>query len=393
MLALALLSVLTAEPAKTAAVPWVAVFITPEDTVAEHVAGKLEVELAQRLEKKGAQLIDLTARFPQPKTSSDEGDQLLKEGKDAYDNLDMDTAIQKLTDGVLFFIRHPELADPKKLAEVFVFLGAAELQNGVKTSNKEFTRAIALDPDYKPDPKFFAADVQKAYAAARADLDKAKKGLVLLESVPAGAKLELDGKPLGLTPLPALELAPGRHHAKASRPGYVTAAKFPDVATGEELEVRLDLAPLPAYAASVDLAKRLANRNNFDAQVLPPQASQLGQQLQARFIVIGSVSTVKATNKVSAQVWDVETGDRLRELKFDGDEFGMDGAAETIKRWIDRPTAVVVVEGKANPLAETLRKPWLWAVVGVVVVGAAVGAGVAVGVEHHHPDFITTGIP
>jgi hypothetical protein len=40
-----------------------------------------------------------------------------------------------------------------------------------------------------------------------------------------------------------------------------------------------------------------------------------------------------------------------------------------------------------------LRKPWVWAVVGVVVVGAAVGTGVAVASPRHRPDWITTGIP
>lgn len=391
--ALALLALsASAEPAKTSSVPYVAVFVIPEDTVAEHVAGRIEVDLAQRLEKKGAPMVDLAAKYPQPKSPPDEGEKLLKEGKEAYDNLDMDAAIQKLTDGVLFFIKHPEIADPKKMAEVFVFLGAAELQNGVKTAGKEFARAIVLDPDYKPDPKFFAADVQKAYAAARTEVEAKSKGIVLFESVPAGATLELNGKPQGQTPLPARELKPGRYHVRASRPGYVTAAKFPEVAPGDELDVRLDLVPLPAYGSSVDLARRLANTNNFNARVLPPQASQLGQELQARFIVLATVATVKGSNKVNAQVWDVETGDRLRELKFDADEFGSDNAAETIKRWIDRPTAAIVVEAKPNALYGVLRKPWVWAVVGVVVVGAAVGVGVAAGQQPHRFDFVT-GIP
>src|SRR5690606_4060985 len=137
----------------------------------------------------------------------------------------------------------------------------------------------------------------------------------------------------GLTPLPVMELAPGRHHVRASRPGYVPSAQFPEVASGQDVDVRLELQPVPGYAPSVDLAKRLANRNNFDAKALPPQAKQLGADLGARFVVLGKVTTEKGSNKVEVQVWDVDTGDRLRELKFDGDEFGMNSAADTIKLW------------------------------------------------------------
>lgn len=380
-------------PASTSAVPYVAVFITPDDTVAEHHAGKIEVELASKLGAKGVPVVDLAAKYPQPKTTSDEGDTLIKEGKEAYDNLDMDAAIAKLTDGILYFIKHPEAADSKKLAEVFVFLGAAELQNGKKPeAAKEFYRAAVLDPGFKPDPRFFAADVQKAFQHAHEEVHQKHKGLVLFESNPAGATLELDGKALGLTPLQALELAPGRHHVRASRPGYVTAAKFPEVTSGAEIDVKLDLTPLPAYASSVDLARRLANRNNFDAKVLPPQAQQLSQELQARFIVLGTVTTMKGSNKVEVQVWDVQTGDRLRELKFDGDEFGISTAADTIRVWIDRPVAEVVVEAKPNPLTGLFKKPWVWAVIGVVAVGAATTVGIVAAKEPRSFDIIT-GIP
>ncbi len=393
MLSTALVVLLSAE-AKTAPVPFAAVFVQPGDTVAERVAGKIEVELQQRLAKKGAPVVDLAARFPQPKVDAAEGQNLIKEGKEAYDNLDMDAAIQKLTDGALYFIKHAESADPKQLAEVFVFLGAAELQNGKKAdAHKQFLRAVTLDPRYQPDPKFFAADVQKAFSAALSENAGKQKGLTLVESAPAGATLELDGQALGLTPHPTLELTPGRHHLRATRPGYITAAKFPDIQPGGELDVRLELPPLPAFAASVDLAARLTNRNNFDAQVLPPQASQLARDLGARYLVLGTVASEKGSNKVELQVWDVQTGDRLREVKFDADEFGIDKAVETITLWISRPVAEVVVEAKPGEGAGVLKKPWLWVAVGAVVAGTAVGVGVAVAGQHKRAFDVVTGIP
>ncbi|MBL8953319.1 MAG: PEGA domain-containing protein [Myxococcaceae bacterium] len=393
MLTTALLLLLSAE-AKTASVPFVAVFVQGEDATAEHHAGKIEVELSHRLAKRGAPLVDLAARYPPPRHDATEGSTLIKEGKEAYDNLDMDAAIQKLTDAGLYFIKHPEAADPKLLAEVFVFLGAAELQNNKKAeAHKNFLRAVALDPTYQPDPKFFAADVQKAFSSAHHELAGKHKGTVIFESSPAGATLALDGREIGLTPHPPVELTPGRHHVLATRPGYVTAGKLPEVASGAHLDVKLELQPLPAYAGSVDLAKRVTNRNNFDAQVLPPQASQLGQELGARYLVLGKVVSSKGSNKVEVQVWDVQTGDRLRELKFDGDEFGLDKAAETITLWIGRPVAEVVVEAKPEGASGAFKKPWVWAVIGAVVVGTAVGVGVGIGAQQPRGFDIITGIP
>ncbi|MBK7860033.1 MAG: PEGA domain-containing protein [Archangiaceae bacterium] len=390
--ALALLTALSAEPAKTSSVPYVAVFVSPDDATSEKLAGRAEVQLAERLQKKGALLLDLDQQFPKPKTSSAAGDQLIKEGKEAYDNLDMDAAILKLTQAAAYFLDHPEQADAHHLAEVYVFLGAAELQNGIKTAGQSFSRAAALDPGIKPDPRFFAADVQKAFTAARSELESKPRASAQVGSTPAGATVEVDGAPRGLSPLPSLELLPGRHHLRATRPGYVTAAKFPELSPSSSTELKLELTPLPAYAASVDLARRLANRNNFDAKVLPPQASQLAQQLQVRFLVLGTATTVNSTTRVNAQVWDVETGDRLREVKFDVDEFGLDGAAETITRWLQRPEALMVVEARPSAFSELVKKPWVWAVVGVVVVGGAVSAGYLATDRRHRPDFIT-GIP
>ena len=162
MLAALALVALTAEPdpAKPELPPVTAVFAFAEDTIAERMAGKVEIELAERLTKKNVQMVNIGALFPATKESTAEGDALVKDGKEAYDNLDLDAAIAKLTDAALFFIKHPELTDPKKLAEVFVYLGAAEQQNGVKTFAKEFARAM----------KHSAASVSFAIATSRSRL-------------------------------------------------------------------------------------------------------------------------------------------------------------------------------------------------------------------------------
>src|ERR1700690_1444173 len=113
MLPLLVAFVAAAEPtvtATTSSVPYIAVFAKGEDSTAERNAGKLEDDLSQALTKRGAAMADLEARFPPPIGPSDEGDKLIAAGKDAYDNLDLDGAVTKLTDGALFFVKHPPVA-------------------------------------------------------------------------------------------------------------------------------------------------------------------------------------------------------------------------------------------------------------------------------------------
>lgn len=386
---------LAADPvvANTSAVPFATVFVTPADPVADRGAGRLEVDLSAALAKRNVRITDLDALFPQPRQPRDEGELLIKEGKEAYDNLDLDTAIRKLTDGALFFVKHPELTEPHQLAEAFLFLGAAELQNGSKTSAKEFARAAVLDPTLVPDPRFFASDVQKAFTAAKKEVDARPKGLVLFESAPSGAQLELLGKPRGLTPLDTMELHAGRYHVRARRPGYVTAARFPEISGGDELVVKLELNPLPAFAAHVDLAHRLTTRATFDSQIFPTQAFQLGQALQTRFLVLVMATGQKGKDLTAeAQVWDIERGDRLREIKFVVNPDGIEKAAETITRWVDRPAPVAVSDAKPSALSGVLKKPWFWVAAGVVVAGAATAVAVAASPGPHRFDHIT-GIP
>lgn len=378
----------------TTSEPTVAVFVKADDQVAERAAGKLEVDLAAALTKQGAQLSDIEKLFPPPKEASDEGDALVAAGKEAYDNLDLDGAVQKLTDGALFFVKHPTLSQPKKLAEVFFFLAAAELQNGKKgPAGKDFYRAAVLDPELKPDTKIFGSDVLKAFNAAKSETH-GKKGLVLIDSQPSGATIELDGKPIGVTPLTAMELSAGRHHVRALKPGFHQAASFPDVKNSEDLDVKLTLEPLPTYATWLDVANKLIGRQGFDTQKLPSNASSLASGMGARFLVLVQVTTVRGiSSEAEAQVWDTDTGDRLREVKFIVEDASIVKTATAIKRWMDRPVAVQVVEAKQTSNDGLLHQPWFWAVTGVVVAGAVVtGVGVAATRHGHGYDFVT-GIP
>lgn len=69
---------------------------------------------------------------------------------------------------------------------------------------------------------------------------------------PAGAELSLDGEPLGTMPLEMpLILPPGEHELSARLAGYREARRKVRVASGDELEVELELTVLPKDATPV----------------------------------------------------------------------------------------------------------------------------------------------
>ncbi len=290
----------------------------------------------------------------------------------------------------MFFIKNPTTTTPKKMAEIFLFLGAAGLQNGNKQAGKDLARALLLDPDLKPDPKYFAADVQKAVAAAKAEIATRKKLPVLFElRCPAelGRRARWQGDRRhsaaggrATRPTPSLR----SHHA---RPGYNPAAKFPEVEVGVDANTKLELNPLPTYGEQLDAANKLIGHAGFDTQKLPPQAAQLGAALQARYLVLMTTKTVRGiSTEAEAQVWDVQTGDRLRELKLVVDPASLDKTADAIKRWIDRPAPEMVVEAQPSSSSGVLNKPWFYVVLGVVVAGAAGGTAYGLTRTSHHYD-------
>lgn len=86
-------------------------------------------------------------------------------------------------------------------------------------SRRAFRRALALDPDAALDPGVFSPEVQSAFDDAVRAQRAAGRSSRLLSTVPPGARVTLDGRPLGLSPL-TLSLAPGTHYLTLERTGF-----------------------------------------------------------------------------------------------------------------------------------------------------------------------------
>lgn len=87
-----------------------------------------------------------------------------------------------------------------------------------------YGRFLAAAPADNPD---------RAFAARRVELLHTLVGTLILDGAVPGSAVTLDGKAVGVTPLPAaLELNPGRHQLELSHEGYATFRSAVDVPVG-----------------------------------------------------------------------------------------------------------------------------------------------------------------
>jgi hypothetical protein len=383
--ALELLLVLTASGPLAELPPAACVFAAGGDTVARGISGRVEVELSKALKKKGIALVDLEALFPPPAPeSSEEGDRLFAKGREAYDNLDFDTSAQLLTQAAVFFIKRPAAAKPEQLSEIFLFLGASELQNGAKAqAQKEFTRALQMNPGLEPDAKYFGGDVQSAFNAAQNEMGSRAKGKLVVDSVPSGALVEAFGLSYGLTPLSDIELPAGRYLVQIKRPGFAATAAFPEVVAKQTVEVSQKLQAAPGLSAARAAAEELLGKSDRD----PADALQLGRAMNARYLVLATVSSASAAkNNLELELWNLQTLDRVRGVKFtvDSNGGGYENGADAVLSFVNRPSRVVSAEEVPAPPpagGSILKKWWFWTAIGTI---AAVGVTTAVVASQPH---------
>ncbi|MDR7485355.1 MAG: PEGA domain-containing protein [Armatimonadota bacterium] len=70
-------------------------------------------------------------------------------------------------------------------------------------------------------------------------------GILQIGTAPAGARVELDGTPVGITPLTLADVKPGRHAVTVSRAGFRSVSREVEIAGGERVILDLTLTPAP----------------------------------------------------------------------------------------------------------------------------------------------------
>ena len=227
---------------------------------------------------------------PQAKAQAQE---LLSQGSKLYHQGDLAGALEKFEAAYVAF------PSPKLMFNI----GQANRDLGRPVEAVEaFQRFLAEATDASPETM---AEARNSVAELRGRL-----GRIRIDCDTAGAQIAVDGKSVGVAPLPDLVWAtPGRHQVTAKHVRAAPAIEDVDVAVGSVNTVTMRLLPL---AASVALAPKVAAEVNLQAAPSPSSASE-GWWLGRKWTWIAAGSTVVlAAGAITAGVLMQDKFDSLR---------------------------------------------------------------------------------
>ncbi len=256
------------------------------------------------------------------------------------------------------------------LAEIFLRRGILRLWEG-KTSDAEalLSRVRALRPEFTPDPALFPPQFLSGWEAARRHAVPEVE--LLVESLPSGAEIFVDGERRGVTPsrIRTKNYGPIRIHV--SHPGYKDAETTGQWLPGDTEILRFSL-PGDRVAR---LGELLAAEEPAADGRAGPLVDELAAAAGTARIAVLMLEKDRSGEGFHVRLYAGRPSGRnpalLGEKTFPGGKKG----AESTGKW-----AADALAADGWPKAERLERPWynsawFWAVVLSAGVAAALGAG------------------
>jgi len=256
------------------------------------------------------------------------------------------------------------------LAEIFLRRGILRLWEG-KTSDAEtlLSRVRALRPGFTPDPALFPPQVLSAWEAIRQR--PVPEAELLIESLPSGAEIFVDGELRGVTPARVRTKDIGPVRIRVSHAGYRDAETAGQWLPGDTEILRFSL---PG-----DRVARLGELLAGAAQGKGGGAGPLVEELSA----------AAGTPRVAIVMLEKGArGEGLRARLFAGRPASLDPAllgetsfpdgkrgAEIFGKWVADTLAADGWPREEPPERDWYKTPWVWGILLAVGVAAALGAG------------------
>jgi hypothetical protein len=337
----------------------------------------------------------------------DQAESLFDTAKAEYENLELDSAIEKLNlamgkleGGVAY------LTDLSLARDILYYLGVCHSFNGDEAQSSEaFLRAYVLAPDQKPDPDVFPPDVIDMFNLAVANVHGMGTGSLSVSSDPGAAQVYLDGNFMGLTPVTIDNVVAGKHFVRLVHVGHQLGGQTAMVQAGKTSTVSAKL--FPAYnAAKVNtladgLPGQLVKGVDIAAPSMSSICSALGvTQLLVVWITTGDASYLSASffvyDSMRSAVIAQRQGDSLPVqegmLSMKGDELARNALLAATQAGAAGAGVVTVIGGPATGgkgpgddggKASVASKWWFWVALigGAAAIGGATAAGVCAGTD------------
>ncbi len=215
--------------------------------------------------------------------------ELLRSGKEQYDNLELDAAIDELNKAIEEFKKSAgRLGGGEGYVEALLYLGAAHILSGDNERGTDSFRTVALFDKRKTlDPKVFPPSMIEIFDKTKEDVTASPVGTVLVKSNPTAAEVYLNGVFKGITPLTLVKVPEGMHFVRVEKDGYVPWGQQVEFyATHEETtEANLQEAALGSKFA--EEIKQIIS--DLDEEPPGKKILQFGEWLRVERLMLASV--------------------------------------------------------------------------------------------------------
>jgi hypothetical protein len=227
--------------------PRAVLLIEPGDTALEPVASRLFLALREQLQQsKHLEYVELDSLLrggPESGASRSEASDLFERGRQAYDNLELEEAIDLF--GQASRILQAASSDPVDrplVTGVLTYLGAAQLLAGQERKGlATFRKLLVFNRQAAIDPMVFPPALAAAFERASKEVQALALGWLQIQTTPPGAEVWIDGHLATMSPGRVDKLLSGEHLVRLVRRGYapfgVQVRIQPDA--GESLTQRL----------------------------------------------------------------------------------------------------------------------------------------------------------
>jgi hypothetical protein len=214
------------------------------------------------------------------------------------------------------------------LCDATALHAALLLERGeVEEAKRALLDLMALEPTYALSAKHFRRELLALRAQVGTSRAAALRGSASVLSEPGGARVLLDGEPLGYTPVGIPALAVGAHLLQLERPGFRSEGRILQASEEEQL-LTVPLTPLPGYAAARAQAQEAVRA--LAKEGASPAAVALGQRLGLERALLGSLRTRAAGEEaeLTLALYELKGGQLLasRRVTLQREELGQLGA-------------------------------------------------------------------
>lgn len=320
-------------------------------------------------------------------------------GREAFNKLELDSAIVTLSDAVDQLIAVLPYIKKQELADAMMALAVAQQQKGKNPAMQQtLRRLVTWRPTYQLDTEQFPAAINDPLEAARGYQAQQPQGQLKVLSEPTGAQVFVDGEFAGTAPLTVEHLTVGEHYVTFKKLGFKRGLRVANVIKDRPAQIlgKLDrsekfllveqaigrVGPTMGQKRLDKVVDNLRETLFLDHAIFVRMQRAASQSsgvedvnvhaylydLRSRSLLSDKSERVRVQNGVPAEGVMALLADKLYEgVDYDSVEQKPD----------DAPLPVVVQQ---KPL---YKRWWFWTAIGVVVAGGA--SALAVGLTLRQP--------